>query len=189
MSDAKDNNLDPVAQALENIRRAGGKPQGNLPRVASKKRMRDAQGKTTARVFKQPTGLDGRAINNRSEKSYRSPKEFHQLVRSTIGRFGWAEDFAIGSVMNNWSEIVGPTLGECTWPVEFHKTKRELVVQCDATSWATQLRFMKPNILEAIARLAGEEIVKDLDIRAPDLAPKQKGRYRVQGRGPREDYG
>ena len=137
-----------------------------------------------SRVFKRPTGLDGRA-----DRSYRNPKSLHDLIKPTIGRFGWAEDFAVGSVMNNWEEIVGPTVAEKTRPVAFDKRKRELSIECDSTPWASNLRFMKPQILQAIERLAGEDIVRDLEIRGPDLGPKRKGRYKVQGRGPRDDYG
>ena len=178
-----DHNLDPIAQALEGLRKAGGKPGAALPRVASKKRMSDTRGRGS-RVFKRPTGLDGRA-----DRSYRNPKSLHDLIKPTIGRFGWAEDFAVGSVMNNWEEIVGPTVAEKTRPVAFDKRKRELTIECDSTPWASNLRFMKPQILQAIERLAGEDIVRDLEIRGPDLGPKRKGRYKVQGRGPRDDYG
>ena len=179
----QDRHLDPVAQAVAAVRRAGGQPTGDLPPVASKKRMRDTRGKGP-NVHKRPTGKDGRA-----DRSYRDPAQFHDLIQKTIGRFGWAEDFAIGSVMNSWEEIVGPTVAERTTPVRFNKSKRELVIQCDSTSWATQLRFMKTQILEAIARLAGEDLVREVKILAPDLGPKPKGRFRVKGRGPRDDYG
>lgn len=178
-----DSNLDPIAQALEGLRKAGGKPGAALPKVASKRRMRDTRGRGS-RVFKRPTGLDGRA-----DRSYRDPKSMHDLIKPTIGRFGWAEDFAVGSVMNNWHEIVGPTVAERTRPVAFDKKKRELVIECDSTAWTTQLRLMKPQILKAIERLAGEQIVKDLKIEGPNLGPRRKGRYKVQGRGPRDDYG
>ncbi|MBC2682520.1 DUF721 domain-containing protein [Corynebacterium anserum] len=182
-SNPPDRNLDPVAQALAALRQAGGTPTGNLPEVASRKRMRDTRGRG-AHVRKRPTGLDGRA-----DRSYRDPKPLSELVYSTIKRFGWAEDFAVGSIMTNWAEIVGPHVAEHTQPVTFNKGKRELVIQCNSTSWATQLRYMKPQILQAIERLAREDLVRDVKILAPNLGPKPKGRFRVKGRGPRDDYG
>lgn len=145
--------------------------------------MRDTRGRGS-NVRKRPTGPDGRA-----DRSYRDPKQLGDLVQTTIKRFGWAEDFAIGSIMNNWAEILGPTVAERTKPVKFNKGKRELVIQCDSTSWATQLRYMKPQILDAIGRLASEDLVREVKILGPDLGPKQKGRFRVKGRGPRDDYG
>lgn len=180
---SEDQNLDPVAQALEGLRKAGGKSGAELPKVASTKRMRDTRGRGS-RAMKRPTGLDGRA-----DKSYRDPKSLHELIQPTIKRFGWAEDFAIGTVMNNWEEIVGPTVAERTRPVEFNKNARELVIECDSTPWATQLRYMKTQILVAISHLAGEDLVRDLKVKGPNLGPKPKGKLRVKGRGPRDDYG
>lgn len=180
---AVDRHLDPVAQALAAVRAAGGTPVNKLPQVASKRELRKTPGQRR-RVTKRPTGLDGRA-----DRSWRDPRPVGELLKPAVGKFGWADNFAVGTIMNNWEMIVGPTVADHARPLKFDRNKRTLVVQCTSTAWASNLRFLKPQILEAIGRLASSEVIRELDILGPNVGPVAKGRFRVKGRGPRDDYG
>lgn len=176
----EDEQRDPVAQALTYLRRAGGNPQVHMPSQLGYSALggrlggRRASFQRNNRVRTFPTGLDGRA-----DRSYRTPRRFHDLLQPTVSRFGWADEFAIGLVMNHWADIVGQSVAERTRPVTFHKTRRELEIQCDSTAWTTQLRYMTQQILEAIARLAGEGLVRSLKIIGPEVSPKIRGKFRV----------
>lgn len=198
--------LDPVARALEAVKKAGGKPasgaNAELPRVASRKgwntgrrgtlggpKRRDehpgaATGFGSGGVRRIKTRMDGRA-----DRSYRDPGSFSALLSREIRRQGWEENVGVRRLMQDWEHLVGPKIAAHTRPVKFDDKNKFLHVQSDSTPWATQLRLIQVQILKKIAEELGPDVVVELKIHNPDYGPRQTGRLRVQGRGKRDDYG
>lgn len=173
--------IDPVAEAFENLRKAGGTPQGQGWREVASPPKTKRQRTKPARI---PTRADGRA-----DRSYRDPKTFHELVQREIRRQGWQKQFSVHKLMNAWEELVGDSVAAHTRPMRFEEETKRLVVQCDSTPWATQLRFMQRSILQSLARQLGPDVVAELKILGPNIPSRVKGRLRVKGRGPRDDFG
>lgn len=172
---------DPVAQALAAMKKAGGSPQAELPLVASPKKNK----KTTFRkATRYKTRMDGRL-----DRSYRDPKRFGALIGREIKRQGWQQRVSVARIMNAWPELVGDKIAEHTRPVRYEEETQILVVECDSTPWTTQLRYMQTVILQAIAKRAGEDVVAQLRIQGPNIRRPKYGKLRVQGRGPRDDFG
>lgn len=171
---------DPVARALENLKKAGGTPVSGAP-VAASRRKNTTQRRASRRI---PTRMDGRA-----DRSYRDPKGFHELVGREIRRQGWQQQFSVHKLMNAWEELVGEKVAAHTRPVSYQEESQQLVVQCDSTPWATQLRLMQRSILQSLARQLGPDVVAELKILGPNIKLPRTGRLRVKGRGPRDDFG
>lgn len=172
---------DPVSQALEAIRRAGGKTSGNIPRQKSTRPRSLGALRKSRRI---PTRLDGRA-----DRSYRDPGTFSELLNREIRHQGWEENVGVRRLMEDWASLTGEAIAAHTQPVKFDDKKKFLHVQSDSTAWATQLRYMQDKILQKIAAELGPDVVVELKIHNPNYGPKQTGRLRVQGRGKRDDYG
>lgn len=94
----------------------------------------------------------------------------------------------MGSVISRWNQLVGETIAEHCTPQKFEDGV--VVVSCDSTAWATNLKLMKPQLMEVFDRELGKGIVTEVDIRGPQAPSWKKGRFTVRGgRGPRDTYG
>lgn len=170
---------DPVAQALAHLRRAGANPIVNsVPKVASEHK------KPKYRKGHIKTRLDGRA-----DRSYRQPKRFGALIMPEINRKGWNEHYAVGMIMNSWEELVGERIGSKTKPIKYDPETKQLHIQCESTPWATQLRLIQERVLQTIVKRVGPNVVAELKILNPQFNRPGRGKFRVQGRGPRDDFG
>lgn len=178
--------VDPVAEALKALKSAGAagvqvpqprNEQSQVGRSAARKRRRGTN-------QTQPTRYDGRA-----DLSYRDPRKFGDLLRREFDRHGWGDRIAISQIMNAWEELVGERIAEHTRPTTYDEKHHVLTIQCDSTSWATQLRYMQTQILQAITRKVGPNVVEQVKILDPNNRKHKPGKLRVKGRGPRDDFG
>ncbi|MDF2492370.1 MAG: hypothetical protein K0Q58_948, partial [Microbacterium sp.] len=64
-----------------------------------------------------------------------------------------------------------------------------LVIRCDSTAWATQLRLMRATVTTTIAERHPEAGVESIRVSGPDAPTWKRGPRTVQGRGPRDTYG
>lgn len=105
-----------------------------------------------------------------------------------LNEYGWEDDLAVGSVVARWAAVVGPDVAQHVTPVGFENGV--LTVQSDSTSWAVNLRYMTPLLLERFAAEIGSATVKELAVLGP-AAPswRRGGRGATGGRGPRDTYG
>lgn len=101
---------------------------------------------------------------------------------------GWQGDVAVGSVVARWPAVIGPEVAQHVTPESFEDGV--LVVRADSTSWATQLRYMVPMLLERLTAEVGEGVVTDLRVLGPAAPSWRRGRRTAPGgRGPRDTYG
>lgn len=117
----------------------------------------------------------------------RSPSAFGDILAGQMVERGWRTNFAHGTIMARWPELVGDVIAEHTEIVEFKDGI--VVVQCSSSNWATQLRLTQAQILRNIAEAVGDGVVEQLKIKGPTGPSWVKGRLRVKGRGPRDTYG
>lgn len=111
-------------------------------------------------------------------------------VTSTIDRLvammGWRPRLTVSSVLARWEEIVGADVAAHCQPEKFEDG--ELTVRTDSTTWATQLRYLLPQIERRLAEEVGEATVTAIHIQGP-RGRNMTGKWRVQGRGPRDTWG
>jgi predicted nucleic acid-binding Zn ribbon protein len=100
---------------------------------------------------------------------------------------GWNTQVAVGSVLGRWTELVGEDVAAHCKPESFEDTV--VVVRCDSTSWATQLRLLSHQILKKIDAELGSGIVTVIKVLGPNAPSWRHGLRSVAGRGPRDTYG
>jgi predicted nucleic acid-binding Zn ribbon protein len=76
----------------------------------------------------------------------------------------------VRSVFDDWAEVVGESLAARARPVALRRGR--LVVAVPDAAWATQLRFLQPQLLARLAEAFGPDEVTAIDIR---VRPERRG--------------
>lgn len=155
--------------------RMRGMPRGSSLAGNPRAQQSDAQKRQTA------AGASTGSANRRD------PSLLGGVVGGLITTRGWSSPVAVGSVIARWDQLVGAHVAEHCRPERFENGVVD--VACDSTAWATNLKLMKPQLMEMFTRELGQGIVTGLNIRGPQGPSWKKGRYHVRGRGPRDTYG
>lgn len=117
----------------------------------------------------------------------RDPVSAGSVMGDIVDAGGWAGPLAVHSVTGRWSEIVGEAVAAHTEVTSFRDGV--VVVSCDSTSWATQMRMLVPALLERLASEIGPGVVRSVEVKGPQAPSWVRGPRRVKGRGPRDTYG
>lgn len=117
----------------------------------------------------------------------RDPVEAGSVLDGIVAAGGWADPLAVHAVTGRWAEIVGEAVAAHTEVTSFHDGV--VVVRCDSTSWATQMRILSPALLERLATEIGPGVVTSVEVKGPHAPSWVRGPRRVKGRGPRDTYG
>lgn len=123
----------------------------------------------------------------RQQADLRDPRLLGEALNTLVRSRGWTAPVAVGSVISRWDQLVGGAIAEHCRPESFEDGV--VTVTCDSTAWATNLKLMKPKIMDVFESELGKGIVSEIDIRGPQAPSWKKGRYSVRGRGPRDTYG
>ncbi|MBW0016617.1 MAG: DUF721 family protein [Mycobacterium sp.] len=117
----------------------------------------------------------------------RDPQPLGRAVRDLAKRRGWSAQVAEGTVLGQWSTVVGQQIAEHATPTAL--SGGVLSVTAESTAWATQLRVMQAQLLAKIAAAVGNGVVTSLKITGPVAPSWRKGPRHIAGRGPRDTYG
>ncbi|WP_081744950.1 DUF721 domain-containing protein [Arthrobacter sp. H14] len=143
---------------------------------------RTAPGRTAGSTQRRPH----RGFSQR-EDSGREPQGLSKIVGRLVRERGWTAPVAVGSVMAQWNQLVGPDISAHCQPESFADTT--IAVRCDSTAWATQLRLLSPNLLAKFDAELGQGVVTKIHVIGPAAPSWRKGNRSVSGRGPRDTYG
>jgi len=100
---------------------------------------------------------------------------------------GWTAELDHARLITDWHRFVGTQMAEHTQIIEIRS--ETLIVQCDSTTWATELRRLRGEILTRILDEFPEVGIRELKFRAPGAPTWRHGSRVVPGRGPRDTYG
>lgn len=142
----------------------------------------EADRRRTARGVGKPTGRDGRRLPRRPNMD-----NLGAVLGTEIVRRGWRRELAGGWVHAHWDDLVGDKIAQHT-TVEMLKDTA-LFITCDSTAWATNLRMMQRQILQAINEKVGPDVITELKIFGPRVSDWYRGGIHVKGRGPRDTFG
>lgn len=131
--------------------------------------------------------LRGEAVYSGSGRDGRDPKTVSSVLGSLITDRGWSSSLDIGKVLGRWPDLVGPQVAQHATPVDFSPPL--LVIAADSTTWATQLRVLKPTILRRLEEGLGSATITEIEIKGPQGRSFKRGRRSVAGRGPRDTFG
>lgn len=157
-----------VAKEALNRERAAARAKGLFP------------GKVAHRSYIEPQ-------RSGSRKDARDPKLLGDALGKLLIQRGWNQEVAVGGVIGRWPEIAGPEISQHCTAESFENSV--LTVRAATTAWATQLRFLSPQLMAAVAKQVGPDVVKEIKILAPDAPKFSRGKYSVKGRGPRDTWG
>nr|WP_240394136.1 DciA family protein [Corynebacterium lactis] len=121
------------------------------------------------------------------KKYDRRPAPIGAVLNRAIVDRGWQTHIAHGVIMTEWDQMVGEVVAQHSQVREFKDGT--LVVECQSTAWATQLRLAQRQVIKTIADRVGDGVVEELKILGPKAPNWRKGRLHIEGRGPRDTYG
>lgn len=156
-------------------------------------RMREAalargERRTAAGRSSQHANKERRRRSGHSRQDFgRDPQGLSNVVDRLVKERGWTAPVAVGSVMAQWDQLVGPEIAAHCQPDSFADTT--VAVRCDSTAWATQLRLLSPNLLAKLDTELGQGVVTKIHVMGPAAPSWRKGNRAVSGRGPRDTYG
>ena len=117
----------------------------------------------------------------------RDPQPLGRLTSDLAKKRGWSAHVAEGTVLGQWSSVVGSNIAEHATPIALNDGV--LSITAESTAWATQLRIMQAQLLAKIAAAVGNGVVASLKITGPAKPSWRKGPRHIAGRGPRDTYG
>ena len=91
------------------------------------------------------------------------PRPVRESLDSFARRLGAAEAGPLAAVFARWEEIVGASVAAHARPKSI--VRGALVVAVDQPGWATQLRYLAPQLVDRIVEIAGPGVVDRLEVR------------------------
>ncbi|GAA4114563.1 putative nucleic acid-binding Zn ribbon protein [Enteractinococcus coprophilus] len=104
------------------------------------------------------------------------PQPIGDVFSKFIAQRGWKEPVAVGSVLADWSSIVGEQIAQNAKVESFENAT--LVLRASSTAWATQLRLLTPQLMHKFDERLGPGVITKLEIKGP-----ASGGYGRRGRG------
>jgi predicted nucleic acid-binding Zn ribbon protein len=118
----------------------------------------------------------------------RDPKLLADAVERLVETKGWTTEINVHTLLARWALLVGAANAAHSQPEGYSDTV--LTVRTDSTAWATQLRYMAPQLVAMLNEQLGDGTVTRIAVLGPDAPSWKKGRRSVRdGRGPRDTYG
>jgi predicted nucleic acid-binding Zn ribbon protein len=90
------------------------------------------------------------------------PRPIREALDRLAGRTGSSRP-VLATVFGRWAEVVGTEVAAHARPVAIRHGA--LVVAVDDPTWASQLRWLGPDLLARLAEAAGEPVADRLEVR------------------------
>ncbi|UAJ79544.1 DUF721 domain-containing protein [Leifsonia sp. ZF2019] len=119
--------------------------------------------------------------------SGRDPRGLGDVVDALAAQLGWTSALAQSDLLEGWRELAGEETARHAVPDAI--TDGVLVVRCESTAWATQLRMMRQELLVRIGERFPEADIQSIRFQGPDAPSWKRGPRSIPGRGPRDTYG
>jgi len=118
----------------------------------------------------------------------RDPKPLSDAVERLVESKGWATEISVHTLLARWGLLVGSATATHSAPEGYADTV--LTVRADSSAWATQLRYLAPQLVAMLNEQLGDGTVTRIKVLGPDAPSWKKGPRSVRdGRGPRDTYG
>ncbi|MXM65619.1 DUF721 domain-containing protein [Streptomyces sp. HUCO-GS316] len=170
---------------------AGGTPEPSgvdLARVALRAAREQARARGDAAQQKKQARRGGLRSGARADG--RDPMALGAAINRLITERGWEAPAAVGGVMGRWPQIVGEDLAKHCVPERYDEDELVLVVRCDSTAWATNLRLLAPQLVARLNEDLGQGTVKLIKVNGPGGPTRRYGPLRAPGStGPGDTYG
>ncbi|MFC8367022.1 MULTISPECIES: DUF721 domain-containing protein [unclassified Streptomyces] len=164
-------------------------PSGvDLARVALRAAKEAARARGDAVQQKKQARRGGLRSGARADR--RDPMALGPAINRLLSERGWEAPAAVGGVMGRWPEIVGEDVAKHCEPERYDEDERVLVVRCDSTAWATNLRLLAPTLVARLNEDLGHGTVRLIKVVGPGGPVRRFGPLRAPGStGPGDTYG
>jgi predicted nucleic acid-binding Zn ribbon protein len=142
---------------------------------------------TPARGRRAPRREAGDDGTSRPFGAGRDPRGLGDVVDALATQLGWTSALAQADLLEGWRELAGEETARHAIPDQI--TDGVLVIRCESTAWATQLRMMRSELLAAIADRFPQAGIESIRFQGPDAPSWKRGPRSIPGRGPRDTYG
>lgn len=119
--------------------------------------------------------------------SGRDPNTLGNVLQTVVQDMGWSGDLEQARILEEWGSFAGAAIAEHTRVLGI--SQGILQVQCDSTTWATELRRLRAEMLTRLLREYPAAEVRDMRFLAPGAPTWRHGARVIPGRGPRDTYG
>jgi len=85
---------------------------------------------------------------NMNEESSNTSSSLAGALDALLDRLGAESTTAITGVFGEWPKIVGEQVAQHVTPIKLERGR--LIVEVDDPSWATQMRFLEPQLIEKL---------------------------------------
>lgn len=119
--------------------------------------------------------------------SGRDPHDIGDVMDALASQLGWTSALAQSELLEGWRELAGEETAKHAVPDQI--ADGVLVVRCESTAWATQLRMMRSELLARIAERFPDADIQSIRFQGPDAPSWKRGPRSIPGRGPRDTYG
>jgi predicted nucleic acid-binding Zn ribbon protein len=103
-------------------------------------------------------------VGRRRARAGEDPVRLSESLAALSGRLGVGSAHAVAAVFGHWEAIVGPAIAMHVHPLKIEGDT--LFVATDHPAWATQLRYLAPQILERVSQACKEgEAPERLEVR------------------------
>ncbi|MFD4256951.1 DUF721 domain-containing protein [Streptomyces sp. NPDC058534] len=183
---------EPVPEEQSGTRGKNPEPSGvDLARVALRAAREAARARGDAAQQKKQARRGGLRSGARADG--RDPMALGSAINRLITERGWETPAAVGGVMGRWPQIVGEDVAKHCVPERYDEDERVLVVRCDSTAWATNLRLLAPTLVARLNEDLGHGSVRMIKVLGPGGSGGPGRRYgplRAPGsQGPGDTYG
>ena len=117
----------------------------------------------------------------------RDPRPVAQAMTGFAREYGWEAPLAQAELILHWAELCGEDVARHAMPEAIEEST--LVVRCDSTAWAAQLRAIRGETLTRIQVRFPSAGVESIRYLGPDTPDWKHGPRTIPGRGPRDTYG
>jgi predicted nucleic acid-binding Zn ribbon protein len=118
----------------------------------------------------------------------RDPTPLSDAVERLVENKGWTTEINVHTLLARWGLLVGAANASHSSPEGYADTV--LTVRADSTAWATQLRYMAPQLVAMLNEQLGDGTITRIKVLGPDAPSWKRGPRSVRdGRGPRDTYG
>ena len=100
--------------------------------------------------------------NSDSTTAENSSSSLASALDALLDRLGADTTSAISGVFGEWAQIVGEQVAQHVTPIKLERGK--LIVEVDDPSWATQMRFLEPQLIEKI-HVATSNTINAIEVR------------------------
>lgn len=117
----------------------------------------------------------------------RDPNPLGTVLQAVVHDMGWAGELGQAQVIEEWPKFAGEAIAEHTKVLGV--VRGVLQVQCDSTTWATELRRLRQAMMTRLIEEYPDAGIQDMRFLPPGAPTWRHGNRVIRGRGPRDTYG